>query len=231
MKQKIIVLGLGTFGGNLALKLTQDGHEVFGADLNPAKIEQLHHKIHFAIGMDTSNESAIQHMPLDDCDLVVIAIGEDVGASITTTALIKKHYQGRIIARSLNPIHKMVLEAMEIEEIIEPEAEYAIELANRIMVKGAIKSMELHGNYEIVEVQLPKKLIGKTMGEIDMKNKYNSYIITVIKQEDSKNLLGFKTNQQKVYGIMHSTYQFEQNDLLLVFGQKVYIDKFIDQFS
>lgn len=125
----------------------------------------------------------------------------------------------------------MVLEAMEIEEIIEPEAEYAIELANRIMVKGAIKSMELHGNYEIVEVQLPKKLIGKTMGEIDMKNKYNSYIITVIKQEDSKNLLGFKTNQQKVYGIMHSTYQFEQNDLLLVFGQKVYIDKFIDQFS
>jgi trk system potassium uptake protein TrkA len=125
----------------------------------------------------------------------------------------------------------MVLEAMEIDEIIEPEAEYAIELANRIMVKGAIKSMELHGNYEIVEVILPKKLTGKSMGEIDMKNKYNSYIITVIKQEESKNFLGIKTSQQKVHGIMHSNYEFEANDLLLVFGQKAYIDKFIEDFS
>ena len=220
---------MGNFGGNLALKLTEDGHEVFGVDKNEAKIDLIQRKINHAIGLDTTEESSINHLPLEDTDIVVIAIGENVGASITTTALIKKHYGGRIIARSLTPVHKTVLEAMQIEEIIEPEAEYANELANRIMVKGAVKSMELHGEYEILEVLIPKKVIGKTLGDLDIKTKYKAHIITVIKQSDDKNYLGSISITKQVYGILHSVYQFEANDLLLVFGTKKNIDKFIEE--
>ena len=229
MRKKIIVIGLGNFGGNLAVKLAEDGHEVFGIDLNPEKVELIQPKINHAVGLDSSKESSINYMPLDDCDLVVVAIGEDVGASITTTAHIKKHFNGRIIARSLTPVHKTVLEAMQIDEIIEPEAEYAIELANRIMVKGAVKSMELHGDYEIVEVLIPNKIIGKTLGEIDIKKRYNAHIVTVIKQEEIKNYLGGNTIEKQVFGILHSVYTFDANDLLLVFGTKNNIDKFIEE--
>ncbi len=229
MKKKIIVIGLGNFGGNLAAKLAEDGHEVFGVDVNPAKVELIQRKINHAIGLDSSEEASINYMPLDDCDLVVIAIGEDVGASITTTALIKKHYHGRIIARSLTPVHTTVLEAMQVDEIIEPEAEYAIELSNRIMVQGAVKSMELHGEYEIVEVKIPSKIIGLTLGDIDIKKKYNAHIVTVIKQNEVKNYLGSSTVEKIVFGILHSVYMFEENDLLLVFGTKSNIDKFIEE--
>jgi trk system potassium uptake protein TrkA len=229
MQKKIIVIGLGNFGGNLAVKLTEDGHEVFGVDKNPNKVELIQRKINHAIGLDTSEESSINHLPLDDCDIVVIAIGENVGASITTTALIKKHYKGRIIARSLTSVHKTVLEAMLITEIIEPEAEYAIELANRVMVKGAVKSMELHGEYEIVEVKIPRKIIGLTLGELDIKKKYTAHIITVIKQTERKNYLGSVSSEKTVYGILHSVYKFEEDDLLLVFGNKKNIDKFIEE--
>lgn len=229
MQKKIIVIGLGNFGGNLAIKLTEDGHEVFGVDKSPAKVELLQRKINHVIGLDTSEESSIIHLPIDDCDLVVVAIGENVGASITTTALIKKNFNGRIIARSLTAVHKTVLEAMQIDEIIEPEAEYANELANRIMVKGAVKSMELHGDYEIVEVEIPKKIIGKTLGELDIKTKHKAHIITVIKQTKNSNYLGSSTMEKQVYGILHSIYQFEENDLLLVFGNKKNIDRFIEE--
>jgi trk system potassium uptake protein TrkA len=228
MRKKIIVIGLGNFGGNLAIKLTEDGHEVFGVDRSPAKVDLIQNKINHAIGLDATEDSSINHLPIDDCDLVVIAIGENIGASITTTALIKKHYKGRIIARSLSPIHKTVLEAMHIDEIIEPEAEYAHELSNRIMVKGAIKSMELHGDYEIVEVKIPRKIIGLTLGELDIKKKYNTHIVTVIKQAEKKNYLGSHFMEKKVHGILHSVYEFEANDLLLVFGNKSNIDKFIE---
>ncbi len=228
MQKKIIVIGLGNFGGNLAIKLTEDGHEVFGVDKSPAKVELIQRKINHALGMDTSEESSINHMPLDDCDLVVVAIGENVGASITTTALIKKNFKGRIIARSLTPVHKTVLEAMQIDEIIEPEAEYANELANRIMVKGAVRSMELHGDYEIVEVKIPRKIVGMTLGDLDIKTKYKAHIVTVIKQTEKANYLGSITMQKNVHGVLHSVYQFEENDLLLVFGNKKNIDKFIE---
>ncbi len=229
MKKKIIVIGLGNFGGNLAIKLTEDGHEVFGVDKSPSKVDNLQRKINHAIGLDTSEESSINHLPLDDTDIVVIAIGENVGASITTTALIKKHFTGRILARSLTPVHKTVLEAMQIEEIIEPEAEYAHELSNRLMVKGAVKSMELHGDYEIVEVKIPRKIVGMTLGDLDIKKKFNAHIVTVIKQSEKKNFLGSASMEQKVHGILHSIYQFEANDLLIVFGTKVNIDKFIEE--
>lgn len=228
MKKKIIVIGLGNFGGNLAIALTEDGHEVFGVDKNPSKVEAIQRKIEYVIGMDSSDEAAIHHLPLDDCDLVVIAIGENVGASITTTALIKKHYQGRIIARSLTHVHKTLLQAMNIEEIIEPEAEYAHELANRIMVKGAVKSMDLNDEFEIVEVKIPAKIVGMTLGEIDIKNKYQAHIVTVIKQTEIKNYLGSTAMDRKVYGILRSAYLFEENDLLLVFGTKKSVDKFIE---
>jgi|JI8StandDraft_2_1071088.scaffolds.fasta_scaffold93031_1 trk system potassium uptake protein TrkA len=231
MKKKIIIIGLGNFGGNLATALTEDGHEVFGVDLSPVNVEALQRKIQHAIGLNTTDETAVNHLPLDDSDIVVIAIGEDVGASITTTALIKKHFKGRIIARCLTPVHKSVLEAMQIDEVIEPEAEYAHELANRLMVKGAIKSMDLHGNYEIVEVKIPPKVIGKTLKDLDIKNKYKAHIITVIKQTAMTNFLGSAYSERKVFGILHSVYEFEPDDLLLIFGQKENVDKFIEENS
>lgn len=227
IRKKIIVIGLGNFGGNLAVQLTEDGHEVYGVDINPAKVDQIIDKIHTAVGFNTAEESCIQKMPIDDCDLIVVAIGEDVGASVTTTALIRKHYSGRMIARSLTPVHKTILEAMKIDEIVEPEAEYAQELANRIMVQGAIKSMQLHDDYEIVEVKIPQRIIGKSLGDLDIKNKYNAHIITVIKQEQKKNYLGSSYQSKKVYGILHSVYTFEADDLLLIFGVKENIDRFI----
>ncbi len=70
--------------------------------------------------------------------------------------------------------------------------------------------------------------MGMTLGELDIKKKYYIHIVTVIKQHEKENYLGSMYMEKKVHGIMHSIYQFEENDLLLVFGKKENIDKFIE---
>ncbi|MBK8110107.1 MAG: TrkA family potassium uptake protein [Saprospiraceae bacterium] len=159
---KFIILGLGNFGSNLSKALIKDGHEVFGVDLNMAKVEKLKEELTHTVAIDVNDEQSINHLPLTDTDVAVVAIGEDMGSSVSATALLKKYFKGRIIARSINEIHTSVLEAMGIQEILKPEEEYAYELAHRINVREALKSMDLPGDFEIMEIRIPKSVVGLT---------------------------------------------------------------------
>lgn len=228
---KFIIIGLGNFGSNLAFALMDDEHEVIGVDNNMSRVEQYQDQLTHTIGIDTTDENMLAHLPMGDADIIIIAIGEDVGASITTTALIRKNYSGRIIARAINPIHRTVLEAMKITEIIEPEAEFAEEFANRLKLAGAVKSMDLPGQYEIVEISIPRSLVGMTLGELDLKNRFDVHIITVVKQIAKENFFGNITYQQKVFGILRSNYVFEEDDLLLMFGKNTNLHKFITAYQ
>ena len=88
---KCIVIGLGNFGAALSLRLMEEGHEVIGIDTNQTYVNQLQEKLTHTLVMDSTNELALTELPLSDSDVIVVGIGEDVGASITTTALLKKH--------------------------------------------------------------------------------------------------------------------------------------------
>ena len=228
---KFIILGLGNFGGNLAKALIKDGHEVFGVDVDMNKVDKYKDELTHTIAINVNEEASINHMPLTDTDAIVVAIGEDVGSSVSATALLKKNYKGRIIGRSINEIHTSILEAMGIEEIIKPEKEFAYELAHRINVREALKSMDLPGQYEIIEVKIPPQIVGMTLKELDIKNKFEAHIITVIKQTPSKNIFGNKIMNASVHGILHSTYVFEGDDLLLIFGRTKSINNFLEHYG
>ncbi|MCB9202047.1 MAG: TrkA family potassium uptake protein [Flavobacteriales bacterium] len=228
---KIIIIGLGNFGSHLGQALMKDGHEVIGVDNNMQRVEQVQDEFTHTVAISTTIETNLAHLPLEDADLIIITIGEDVGASITTTALIKKNYTGRIIARAITPVHETVLEAMKITEIVKPEKEFAQEFANRILLTGAVKSMDLPGEFEIVEIAIPKAIVGMTLTELDIKNKYDAHIVTVVKQIVKENYFGNKTFKHKVHGVMRSTYVFEEDDLLLVFGRNKNIANFIKDFQ
>jgi trk system potassium uptake protein TrkA len=94
---KYIVLGLGHFGRSLAIHLTELGHEVIGADKRINIVEQLKDKITHTVCLDSTDKDAVTSLPLRDTDAVIVAIGEDEGASLMTTALIKQLGVKRII--------------------------------------------------------------------------------------------------------------------------------------
>ncbi|MGZ5304566.1 MAG: potassium channel family protein, partial [Bacteroidia bacterium] len=140
---KYIIIGLGSFGSSLGAKLTNMGHEVIGVDTNMSKVEAMKERLTHTICMDSTDPQAVTHLPLKETDTVIVGIGEDQGANIMVTALMKQLKVKRIISRAINPLHQTVLEAMGVDEIVHPEEETAARFAKMLNVQGIINSFEL----------------------------------------------------------------------------------------
>ncbi len=228
---KFIIIGLGNFGSTLGLRLVEDGHEVLGVDENLSIVNMFQEKLTHTISMDTTDELAIQRLPLSDTDVVIISIGEDIGASVTTTALIKKYCDTKIISRAISPVHHTILEAMGIKDIIHPEADFADQLATRLIVDGALKTLVLDSKFEIVEANLPSSLEGLTVAEAGLREKYDVSIVTILKKRERRNLLGVKVERSEVVGVPQPDMVFQPQDTLVLFGKMEDIQTFLKETS
>ncbi|AXP80500.1 Ktr system potassium uptake protein A [Mariniflexile rhizosphaerae] len=223
---KIIVFGLGNFGMALSLSLTETGNEVIAIDKQMDKINLVKDKISHAICMDSTNELAYEALPLKDADKVIVAIGENEGAAIITTAIIKKLSNVKIISRALSPIHDTVLEAMGIYSIVHPEQDSADRLTKQINFKSTLENYQLDNNYTISEVKAKKEFYGKTLQELDSIDKYHLTLITIIREIEKKNLIGKKTVVKETIGRTSPETLVLENDILVVFGNNKDIENY-----
>lgn len=215
---KYIIFGLGNFGCALGNSLTAMGHEVLGVDKDLSKVEALKDKLTHTISLDSTDLMAVKGLPIKDADAVIVAIGEDDGASIMTTAVIKQLEAKRIISRVMSPLQKMVVEAMGVTEFVDPESEAAEKMALTLDMKNVIDSFRVSDQYRIMELTLPERYIGNQLTEVDFSSKYKVTLITVIRNEISKSLLGNARKTSKVMGVLPSDFQFEKDDVLVLFG-------------
>lgn len=223
---KIIVFGLGNFGMSLSLSLTETGNEVIAIDKQMDKINLVKDKISHAICMDSTNELAYEAVPLKDADKVIVAIGENEGAAIITTAIIKKLCNAKIISRALSPIHDTVLEAMGIHSIVHPEQDSADRLTKQINFKSTLENYQLDHNYTISEVRAKKDFFGKTLRELDSIDTYSLTLITIIRNIEKKNLMGKKTIIKETIGRTSPDTVVLDGDILVVFGNNKDIEKY-----
>src|SRR5690554_4921052 len=163
---KYIILGLGNFGASLAEKLTAEGNEVIGIDLNMTKVDAYKEKISHTICMDSTDEFTVSGLPLKDTDVVLVAIGESQGANIMTTALMKNLGVKRLISRAINPLHEKVLQAIGVDEIVHSEEETAERWAKKLCLNNVVDSFELNKDYSIIEAVAPKSYAGKTIRQM-----------------------------------------------------------------
>jgi len=98
---KYIVIGLGNYGYVLAEELAAVGHEVIGVDINTQRVDSLKEKLAAAFVMDATDEQALAALPLRNVDAVIVAIGENFGASVRVTALLKQMKVEHIFARAM----------------------------------------------------------------------------------------------------------------------------------
>ncbi|PZX58323.1 trk system potassium uptake protein TrkA [Algoriphagus ratkowskyi] len=224
---KYIIVGIGNFGGYLAKRLTNLGHEVIGVDTSESRIEMIKDSITHSIVMDATDQAAVKNLPLKDTDIVIIAIGEDIGASIMSTAIFKQLKSKRIIARAINSLHETVIQAIGVDEIIHPEEETADRLSKRLEMKGVLDSLEISDEYNIVEVKVPERYVGMTVADADIRKEFYLNILTVIKLEQRKNLLGINTPYKNVIGVVTPEYNFDADDILLLFGKINNIQDFL----
>ncbi|MDP2160726.1 MAG: TrkA family potassium uptake protein [Flavobacterium sp.] len=226
---KVIIFGLGNFGMSLALSLTETGNEVIGVDKQMDKVNLIKDKISHAICMDSTNELAYESLPLKDADKVVVAIGENEGAAIITTAIVKKLSEAKIISRALSPIHDTVLEAMGIYSIIHPEQESADRLTKQINFKTTLENYQLDNNYTISEVKAKPSFYGKTIGELNSIDKYHLNVVTIIRKKEKTNLIGKKSIVKETIGLPNSETVIFEDDILVVFGENKNISIYCDE--
>jgi trk system potassium uptake protein TrkA len=226
---KFIIIGLGNFGSSLAEKLTQMGHEVIGVDKNIDKIEEIKDKVTIAICLDCKHAEAIKNLPIKNTDVVVVSIGEDEGANILTTALMKKMNVPRLISRSVSQLHETVLEAMEVSEIVRPEEETAERWAKKLSSSSILDSFELTDNYSIVEAKVPKKFNGKSVQEIGFNKNFNVIVLTIMKNKREKNILGLFRNKTKleIQGIATAETILQEGDIMVLYGHNEKIQELL----
>jgi len=223
---KIIIFGMGNFGSALAVQLSEMGHEIIAIDYDMHKVEQIKEKVTHTICLDSTNLMAIKSLPLSDTDIAIVAIGENEGASIMTTANLKTMNVKRIISRSISSTQETVLEAMGVNEIVQTEQDSAERLAKKLNLKLAVESFDLDQDYSIVELNIPKNFVGKTLSELNLRKEYGVNIVTIIRKKEKKNLLGVQRVTYVSEGVVGPGTTLQEEDLLVVFGSNDNIMRF-----
>lgn len=226
---KYIVVGLGVFGASIAEKLTEMGNEVIGVDISMSKVDNIKEKITHAISLDATDMEAVKNLPLNDTDVVIIGIGEDKGANIMAGALMKQMKVKRLISRAVDPLQRMVLETMGIEEIIHPERETADRWAQKLNLEGVVDSFEIDSDYSIVEAIIPKEYHEKTIKELNIKDEFDIIILTTMNVSRSRNDLGADTEEMSVQGIARADTVLYKDEIMVLYGHNKNIKRLLEE--
>ncbi|MFH1120150.1 MAG: TrkA family potassium uptake protein [Bacteroidota bacterium] len=216
---KFIVIGLGNFGSALSSRLTSMGHEVIGIDGNRQKTEIFKDVITQTICLDCTNEQALSTLPLKECDYAIVTIGEDFGASVMTTALLKQAGVKKLVSRAISPLHYKVIETLGVDLILQPEYEAASRFADSILFSGVSNSFDITDDYKIIEARLPDRYIGLKLSEADFTNRYSLLVLTVIRKEESRSVFGQVQKTRKSLGLPSAELILKKDDQVVLFGK------------
>lgn len=216
---KYIIIGLGHFGSSLGMKLTTMGHEVIGVDPEMTKVEANKGFMTHTVCMNPSDPQAMGSLPVKDADAVIICIGVNEGANILATAVMKQMNARHIICRAISPLHRTVLEAMQVDDIVYLEEETAHRWAKKLNIRGVLDAYEITGEFNIIEAVVPKRFVGKTLSELDIRNKHNVLVLTTIKMIDQKNSIGIIKKNKQVQVMASAKTVLETGDIVVLYGK------------
>lgn len=209
--EPILVIGLGRFGGALALTLVSMGHEVLGIDSDEALVQQHMNDLTHVATADATNPRALDQLGASDFTHAVVGIG-DVEASILTTAALVDLKVPNIWAKAVTDSHGQILERVGAHHVVFPERDMGERLAHRVTGR-MIDYIELDENFALVETRPPRDLVGKTLGEAAVRARFG---VTVVCVKPAGQTFTYATPETVI----------KEDDLLLVAGETLQAQKF-----
>lgn len=181
--KSFLIIGLGRFGTALAQELTSQGNEVLAVDLSPDRVQAVADQVTQAASGDARDPELLKGLGARNFDCAVVSIGGDVGSSALVTLNLRELGVSQIISKANSLVHYKVLEKIGADLVIFPEQEMALRLAHGLSHGSILNLIELSGSHSIVEKTTPKKWVGRSITELDIRAKWNLNIIAV-RQED-----------------------------------------------
>jgi len=180
MVARVVVIGLGIFGREVAPSLTKRGFSVMAIDCMSGPIEDVKDIVAQAIIADTTDEGALYEAKVDEASVVVNAIGtRHVENSILTTALLRQLQVPRIVARAVNDLHARILRQVGASEVINPEQDMGRKLAHQISRPGLKEVLSLAEGVCVAEIPVPPSFVGRSLAELDVRRRYNVNVVGV----------------------------------------------------
>ncbi len=203
----ILVLGLKTFGRSIVKQLYEYNCEVLAIDKDMDRVEEVAEYATEAVQVDIRDTQELKKLSLNNFDVAVVTV-DDLGISIMATMLFEEAGIPKIIVKSTSDIHKKILEKMGVKFIVSPDKEMGIKLAKGIMDINIIDSINASEDYDIVEINVKSKWIGKTLEKLNFRNKYGM------------NVIGVKKLGAKMEISPEKEYEIEEGDRLIAIENK-----------
>lgn len=216
---RYIIIGLGNYGGVLAEELSALGNEVIGVDNDANRVDCLKDKIATAFVIDATDQLSLSVLPLNEVDVVIVAIGENFGASVRVVALLKQRKVKHIYARAVDEVHRAVLQAFMIDKVLTPENDAARALVQFIEIGVRIESFQVDEEYYVMKFQVPVKLVGYRVNELNLDKDFNIKIIALKRSDKVVNCLGISILESEVQNLLPEDYEIVSEDELVCYGR------------
>lgn len=175
----VLLVGTGRFGTQIAEELNRLGHEVMVIDKSEEKVNKILSLVTNAQIGDSTDVEFLKTIGVRNFDLCIVAIANDFQSSLETTSLLRELGAKFIVSRAERDVQEKFLLRNGADEVVNPEKQVARWTARRFSADHILDYIELDDTHSIYEVTIPKNWLGKSIGEIDIRKKYNINILAL----------------------------------------------------
>ncbi|MCZ0754261.1 potassium channel family protein [Anoxybacillus sp. J5B_2022] len=212
-KKQFAVIGLGRFGGSICRTLSEQGMEVLAIDIDEDRVNEYASIASHAVVGDSTDEAVLKSLGIRNFDHVIVAIGDNIQASILTTLILKELGVQNITVKATNDYHEKVLKKIGADQVVHPERDMGERIAHSIISNNVLDYLELSDVHSIVEIAASDRLDGHSLLELDIRARYGINIVAI------------KRGNQVIVSPLASEI-IRKGDVLIVIGADEDIDRF-----
>ncbi len=177
--KQFAVIGLGRFGSSVALTLASMGYDVLGIDTDPDKVRDMAHDIAHVVEGDATDIEVLKTLGLRNFDVAVVAIGNDLQASILVTLNLKELGVRCVVSKALSEVHGKLLIKTGADRVVFPERDMGIRVANNLLASTVMEHIQLSPDHSIAEVPATGNLAGKTLSQLHLRARFGVNIMAI----------------------------------------------------
>lgn len=220
MKQNYAIIGLGRFGSSICRTLVESGQEVLAIDSNEERVNEYMNIATHAVVGNAQDESTLRSLGIRNFDHVIVAIGEDIQASILVTLMVKEMGVPNVLAKAQNEYHAKVLERVGADRVVHPERDMGVRIAHNLVSRNILDFIELSDEFSLAEIKVSNpKFFNKSLIEVNFRQRFGLTVVA-IRRADGQVVVSPPANEIVC-----------ENDNLLVIGSTVNVDNLDEKLN
>ena len=223
--KRFAVMGLGSFGSNLARSLTSKGAEVLAIDIDEHAVDDIKEDVTQAVVADASDKKAMLSLDIESFDCVIVSLGERVDATILVALFLRKVGVRKIVVKAISEDHAEALRSVGATNVVIPEKDMAFKIADSLITPNLIDFIPVSEGLSVVEMKPPSECAGKTLAELKLRNRFNLQVLAVKTDRASGDTASVNSGADSIV-ITDASFRIGKRHVLIIMGANEDIEKF-----